>query len=264
MSGPSERIGEIQPRAMDQIVGIIPARYGSTRFPGKPLADVGGKSMIRRVYEQAKRSRSLQRVVVATDDERIREHVRSFGGEAVLTPVEIPSGTDRCWAALGRIGGAFRYVVNIQGDEPFIDPSQIDQLASVLNDGKTEIATLIIPVGRQELLFDPGEAKVVVNAEMEALYFSRSVIPFVHGEPPERWVTSHRFYRQVGMYAYRTDILGRITTLPVSPLEQAESLEQLRWLENGFRIRCVETAFESHCIDKPEDVERILRQMNLS
>lgn len=241
------------------IVGIIPARYASTRYPGKPLIDIQGKTMIRRVYEQATKSKSLDRVVVATDDERIYEHVTDFGGEAVMTRENHPSGTDRCKEAVEQLDGTYQYVINIQGDEPFIDPTQIDTLAAVLADGTTELATLIIPVKDHELLSDKGEVKVVLNTNMEALYFSRMVVPFIKGRDEKEWHLHHKYYRHVGMYAYRKDVLEAITKLPVSSLEQAESLEQLRWLEHGFKIKCALTDFESHCIDTPEDVEKVLR-----
>ncbi len=245
------------------IVGIIPARYASTRFPGKPLIDIRGKSMIQRVYEQASKSSSLDKVVVATDDERIKEHVLAFGGYVVMTTEDHPSGTDRCWDALQQVEGKYDYVINIQGDEPFIDPSQIDTLAAVLKDGTTELATLIIPVDNHEVLFDMGEVKVVLNDNMEGMYFSRMVIPYIKGIPQENWHQHHDYYRHVGMYAYRTDVLEKLTALPVSSLEKAESLEQLRWLQKGFKIKCAITQFDSHCIDTPEDVEKVLRLMNI-
>lgn len=243
------------------IAGIIPARWASTRFPGKPLADIGGKTMLRRVYEQASRSRSLQAVVVATDDDRIAEHVRSFGGRVVMTAADHPSGTDRCQEALLKLDTSFDYVINIQGDEPFIEPEQIDELASVLENGKVELATQMIEVDSHEILFDRGEVKIVLNDRSEALYFSRMPIPFLKGVDEKEWHTRHRYYRHVGMYAYRADILEQITRLPVSPLEKAESLEQLRWLEHGYRIRCVSTRFDSHCIDTPADIEKVLSIM---
>jgi len=243
------------------IAGIIPARWASTRFPGKPLADIGGKTMLRRVYEQASRSRSLQAVVVATDNDRIAEHVRSFGGRVVMTAADHPSGTDRCQEALLKLDTSFDYVINIQGDEPFIEPEQIDELASVLENGKVELATQMIEVDSHEILFDRGEVKIVLNDRSEALYFSRMPIPFLKGVDEKEWHTRHRYYRHVGMYAYRADILEQITRLPVSPLEKAESLEQLRWLEHGYRIRCVSTRFDSHCIDTPADIEKVLSIM---
>ena len=243
------------------IAGIIPARYASTRFPGKSLIDIQGRSMIQRVYEEAAQSKSLDKIVVATDDERILQHVVSFGGEAVMTAAHHPSGTDRCRDALLQIGEGYDYVINIQGDEPFINPAQIDELAAILQDGSVELATQMIPVGNYEELFDRGEVKIVLNDKMEALYFSRMVIPFIKGVNEKDWHLHHTYYRHVGMYAYRRDILEQITRLPASSLEKAESLEQLRWLEHGFKIKCVITHFESHCIDTPEDVEKVLRRM---
>lgn len=246
------------------ILGIIPARFASTRFLGKPLVMIEGKSMIRRVYEQALKSESLDKVVVATDDDRIASHVKAFGGAVVITKPKHPSGTDRCMEALELLGGPYEYVINIQGDEPFIAPSQIDLLASVLKGGNTEIATLIIPVDNKDVLFDTGEVKVVLNPAMEALYFSRAVIPFLKDVPPEEWHLRRAYYRHVGMYAYRADILRQLTQLPVSSLEKAESLEQLRWLEAGYKVKCVITNHDSHCIDAPEDVEKVLKMMRES
>jgi 3-deoxy-manno-octulosonate cytidylyltransferase (CMP-KDO synthetase) len=245
------------------IAGIIPARYASTRFPGKSLIDIQGKSMIQRVYEEAAKSKSLHKLVVATDDERILHHVQLFGGEAVMTGADHPSGTDRCWDALQQLGEGYQYVINIQGDEPFINPAQIDELVAILHDGAVELATQMIPVSNHEELFDKGEVKIVLNDKMEALYFSRMVIPFIKGVDESVWHKHHTYYRHVGMYDYRRDVLEKITMLPVSALEKAESLEQLRWLEHGFKIKCVITHFESHCIDTPADVEKVLRRMGM-
>lgn len=242
------------------IVGIIPARYASTRFPGKPLIDIDGKSMIRRVYEQASKAGSLSRLIVATDDERIAEHVHTFGAEYVMTDSELPSGTDRCWQALQRAEIKAEYVINIQGDEPFINPEQIEELA-VACDGQAELVTQMIRIDRSEFLHDMGEVKIVLNDQHEALYFSRSPIPFLKGIPSNEWHLHHDYYRHVGMYAYRTDILAKICRLEPSALEKAESLEQLRWLENGYRIRLTETQYDSHCVDTPEDVEKVLKLM---
>lgn len=239
------------------IAGIIPARYASTRFPGKPLADINGKTMIQRVYERAAQSQALAIVAVATDDERIAEHVRSFGGNVVMTAPHHPSGTDRCFEALQWLGDSYKYVINIQGDEPFIDPEQINELAAVLQDGTAEIATQMIAVTSYEELIDNGEVKITLNANNEALYFSRNTIPFVKGVDEQEWHLHHTFYRHVGMYAYRADILEAITKLPVSALEKAESLEQLRWLEHGYKIKCVSTKYDSHCIDTPEDLAKL-------
>jgi len=242
------------------ILGIIPARYASSRFPGKPLVEIEGKSMIRRVYEQASQAKTIDKLVVATDDERIATHVKAFGGEVVMTKAEHPSGTDRCYEAFKNVAGDFNYIINIQGDEPFLDPQQIDELGAVCK-GQTELATQMIKVDNSAFLFDQGEVKIVLNHENEALYFSRMVIPFIKGKPEAEWHLHHSYYRHVGMYAYRRDVLQAITKLPVSALEKAESLEQLRWLEAGYKIKCVETTFDSHCVDTPEDIERVLKLM---
>lgn len=241
------------------IVALIPARYASTRFPGKPLIEIEGKTMIRRVYEQASKSKLVDEVVVATDDDRIAEHVKAFGGKVVITRADHPSGTDRCYEALTLLDKPYQYVINIQGDEPFIDPEQIDELAAVLQSGEVELATQMIAIDSEALLFDRGEVKIVLNTNNEALYFSRMPIPFIKGVPESDWHKHHTYYRHVGMYAYRRDVLEQLTRLPVSALEKAESLEQLRWLEHGFKIKCVPTKFDSHCIDTPEDVEKVLR-----
>jgi len=242
------------------ILGLIPARYASTRFPAKPLVDIAGKSMIQRVYEQATKSRSLGRVVVATDHPEIFEHVQRFGGEVCLTREDHVSGTDRCYEALTLQPGSFDYVINIQGDEPFIQPEQIDLLASALN-GITEIATLIKGIDNDEQLFNPNVVKAVINVMQEALYFSRSPIPHIRNTPEADWRSKQIFYKHIGMYAYRTDILKKLTTLPVSSLERAESLEQLRWLENGFRIVTALTSTETTGIDTPEDLQRVLERL---
>ncbi len=243
-----------------KIIGIIPARYASTRYPGKPLIDIAGKSMIQRVYEQAKKAKGLTEVIIATDDQRIAVHVKSFGAEVVLTQEGHPSGTDRCYEALLNYGKTFDYVINIQGDEPFIDPAQIDELAAVC-DGSSELATQMIPVDSYEILFDKGEVKIVMNTQQEALYFSRMVIPFIKGVDEKEWHKHHAYYRHVGMYAYRADVLKALTALSPSSLENAESLEQLRWLENGYKIKLVRTNFDSHCIDTPEDVAKVTQLM---
>ncbi|UHG93645.1 3-deoxy-manno-octulosonate cytidylyltransferase [Spirosoma oryzicola] len=247
------------------IIGIIPARYGSTRFPGKPLADIGGKTMIQRVMEQAGQAQSLDKIIVATDDERIAEVVVRLGGEAVMTRTDHPSGTDRCWEAYSRFvtdgqkaASSTDYIINIQGDEPFIDPEQIDELAAIL-DGTVELATQMASVDSAEMLHDPKEAKIVVNTRNEVVYFSRSAIPYLWGLDPAVWHQHHAYRRHVGLYAYRADILEQITQLPPSPLEQAESLEQLRWLEAGYRIKLVETRHQTPSIDSPGDIEKALR-----
>lgn len=242
------------------ILGLIPARYASTRFPAKPLVDIAGKSMIRRVYEQAKKSASLHRVVVATDHAAIFDHVKDFGGEVCMTREDHVSGTDRCYEALTLQPTDFDYVINIQGDEPFIQPEQIDLLASAL-DGKTEIATLIKAIDTDEHLFNPNIVKVVINQAQEALYFSRSPIPHIRSTAEAAWRDKHTFFKHIGMYAYRADILKKLTMLPVSSLERAESLEQLRWLENGFRIATAQTLTETTGIDTPEDLQKVLARL---
>lgn len=245
-----------------KILGIIPARYASTRFPGKPLIEIMGKSMLQRVYEQAKKSKLLTDVIIATDDERIETHAKSFDAKVVLTKADHPSGTDRSYEAYLNTKITYDYIINIQGDEPFIDPSQIDLLAGIC-DGNTELATLMIKCNNHEVLFDKGEVKITLNTNKEALYFSRMVIPFIKGVDEKEWHKHFDYYRHVGMYAYRNDILEKITKLKPSPLEIAESLEQLRWLENGFKIKCAETLHDSHCIDTPEDVEKVLKLMGI-
>lgn len=244
------------------IVAIIPSRYASTRFPGKPLIDIMGKTMIQRVYEQTAKSKRIDKVVIATDDERIAEHVRSFGGHVVMTAESHPSGTDRCWDAVQQLEENYDYIINVQGDEPFIDPGQVDELAAVL-DGEVELATQMMKVDRHEILFDINEAKIVVNANNEAIYFSRMAIPYLKGVEQQDWHLHHTYYRHVGIYAYRRDVLEKITRLPVSALEKAESLEQLRWLENGYKIKCGLTSFSSHGINTPEDLEKVLKLVNL-
>jgi len=239
-----------------KILGVIPARYASSRFPGKPLADLLGKSMVERVYLQCRKAKKLSEIVVATDHPEILAHVKAFGGNACLTSDQHPSGTDRCCEAMELQKTSFDFVVNIQGDEPFINPQQIDLLCSSLHE-KTELATLIQKIITLDQLQSPNEAKVVINHRKEALYFSRSPIPFVQKTVEKDWLNNVIFYRHVGLYVYRQDILKRITKLPVSSLEKAESLEQLRWIENGFTVQTVETDMEEGmCIDTPEDLEK--------
>jgi 3-deoxy-manno-octulosonate cytidylyltransferase (CMP-KDO synthetase) len=245
------------------ILGIIPARYASTRFPAKPLADLGGLSMIRRVYTQAKKSELLTKVVVATDHEEIFNHVADFGGEVCMTSPHHASGTDRCYEVLSKENTSFDYVINIQGDEPFIAPEQIDLLASLL-DGDTELATLVKKIDSVEQLFNPNLVKVVVNNNSEAMYFSRSPIPYFRNMDQAEWVTHHTYFKHIGMYGYRNTVLEKITRLSVSSLEKAESLEQLRWLENGFKIKVKETDIETIGIDTPEDLKSAIHLINNS
>lgn len=236
-------------------IGIIPARFQSTRFPGKPLAELGGKPIIQRVYENTKKA--LAEVYVATDDERIFRAVEAFGGKAVYTSSDHQSGTDRCAEAAQKIAGQIQFdvVINIQGDEPFIRTEQIEGLKDCFNFPETEIATLIKPITDPAEITNINRPKVVVNKSQEALYFSRSPIPFVRDARSEEWIGRTPFYSHIGMYAYRYNILLELTQLPVGILEKAESLEQLRWLENGYHIRTAQTTFENIGIDTPEDLE---------
>jgi 3-deoxy-manno-octulosonate cytidylyltransferase (CMP-KDO synthetase) len=238
--------------------GIIPARFASSRFPGKPLALIGNKSMIQRVYEQA--GKSISSVYVATDDKRIYEAVLTFGGKAVMTSADHQSGTDRCAEAADLIedetGKKIDIVINIQGDEPFIKPEQIDLLKECFSNGKVEIATLVRKAEPGEDIFNPNQPKVVLNTEGDAIYFSRAAIPFIREAEKSEWTRKHIFYKHIGLYAYRTETLKKITCLARSPLEISESLEQNRWIENGFRIRTAVTKWESVGIDTPDDLER--------
>ena len=242
------------------IIGIIPARFASTRFPGKPLADIKGKSMIQRVYEQAKKSASLSAVIIATDDVRIEEVVRGFGGSVCMTSPEHPSGTDRCAEVVEKLKLDCDAVINIQGDEPFIEPAQIDLLASCFEDPRTELATLIKKISASEILFNVNTPKVIIDTEAFAIYFSRHPIPFIRGAHESEWLSKNTFYQHIGIYGYRADSLMKITQLRPSALERAESLEQLRWIENGYKIKTAVTDFESIAIDTPSDLENILNR----
>lgn len=243
-----------------KILGIIPARYASTRFPGKPLIDILGKTMIRRVYEQADKANKLEKVIVATDDKRIYDEVLSFGGRAMMTDENHLNGTERCYEVILKLSEAYDYAINIQGDEPFIQPEMIDELAAIL-DGKTELGTLVKTISDPEILTNANSMKVVLNKNDEAMYFSRSCIPFVRGVDSDEWLQKHIFYKHIGIYGYRTDILKQITSLDATKLEIAESLEQLRWLENGLKIKVAKTDFETHGIDTPDDLIKLEKLM---
>lgn len=248
-----------------KILGVIPARYASSRFPGKPLVDIHGKTMIRRVYEQAKKSTLLNDVVVATDDERIYREVESFGGEVMFTSPQHNNGTERCAeVAQNTVADV---VINIQGDEPYIQPEQIDALARCFDSPGTQIATLIKQHALDEALQNPARIKVTVNKHLQALYFSRSVIPFQRATnnsspPPRGGLGGATYYKHIGIYGYRKDVLLEIVQLQPSMLELTESLEQLRWLENGYTIQCALTDHESLAVDTPEDLEEILRSLS--
>lgn len=240
-----------------KFVGIIPARYASTRFPGKPLAMLGGKPVIQRVYEQVKAC--FDDLYVATDDERIFDAVKAFGGNVVMTSEDCKNGTERCLDAYKRLGLDCDVIVNIQGDEPFIQPRQVNSLIECFDTEGTDIATLVKPFEAAdglERLECPNSPKVVFDENGFAIYFSRSVVPYLRGVEKEEWLNVHTFYKHLGIYAYRADILEALTKLPQSSLEKAESLEQLRWLENGYRIRIGITDVETIGIDTPDDLER--------
>lgn len=238
-------------------LAIIPARYASTRFPAKPLAMLGGRPIIERVYRQV--GRAVEDVVVATDDERIAEAVARFGGRAVMTSTEHRSGTDRCYEALTKVEGDYDIVINVQGDEPFIQPEQIRSLIACFDDLATDIATLVKPFTAEDgiaALENPNTPKVVISNDNKAIYFSRSVIPYMREVPREEWLTRHTYYKHIGMYAFRAKTLGEVTSLAQSSLELSEKLEQLRWLENGYRIGVGITNIETIGIDTPDDLRR--------
>lgn len=244
-------------------IALIPARYASTRFPGKPLVMIGEKMMIQLVYERV--SQYFEHCFVATDDKRIESAVKGFGGRVVMTSTEHKSGTDRCAEALSKVerqsGIRFDVVVNIQGDEPFVSGEQLEKIRSSFDDSQTQIATLVKQFSASEDISNPNSPKVIVSANGFALYFSRSVIPFIRGVDSEQWQSVHTFWKHIGLYAYRSEVLREITQLPQGELEKAESLEQLRWLENGYKIKVSQTTTESIAIDTPEDLERVIALM---
>lgn len=247
-----------------KVLGIIPARYASSRFPGKPLAEIGGKPMVQWVYEKA--SRVFDNIYVATDDDRISKRVEAFGGKCLITSAEHKSGTDRCAEALALAsplsGIDFDVVVNIQGDEPFIAEDQLRLVVKPFDNDQVQIATLAKPFAKGEDIFNPNTPKLVVAKNGKALYFSRSAIPFVRGSVSEEWVNSHTYLKHIGLYAYRSKVLLEITKLEQSYLEITESLEQLRWLENGYSIHVKITNIETQAVDTPEDLEKVRLQVD--
>lgn len=247
-----------------KFLGIIPSRYASTRFPGKPLEDMDGKPMIQRVYEQVQTT--VNHLYVATDDVRIADAVKQFGGNVIITSGEHNSGTDRCYEAYCKAGEDFDVVINIQGDEPFIQPEQIELLKSCFSEAATQIATLVKPFDKEgnfeQTIFNPNTPKVVFNNRYEAMYFSRSILPYIRGKEYTEWLHTHTFYKHIGLYAYRSDILKEITALPQSSLEIAESLEQLRWLQNGYKIKVAVTHQETIGIDTPKDMAKALEYLH--
>lgn len=245
-----------------RFAGIIPARYASSRFPGKPLALIGNRTMIQRVYEQA--SKALELVYVATDDKRIFDTVHKFGGKAIMTSPLHQSGTDRCAEAVKMIetetAGSIEIVINIQGDEPFIRPQQIELLMKCFTSEEVEIATLIRQTEPGEDIFNPNQPKVIIKSNGDAIYFSRAAIPFIRDTDASEWSVKHTYYKHIGLYAYRTETLNKLTLLAPSPLEITESLEQNRWIENGFLIKTAVTLWESVGIDTPADLDKVKLQ----
>lgn len=243
------------------VIGIIPARYASTRFPGKPLAYINEKSVIQRVFEQCKSTDILDRVVVATDDERIWDHVMDFGGEAVMTGKAHQNGTSRCAEAISNIekdsGASFEVVINIQGDEPFIQPEQIGGVVAIFKDPDAQVGTLSKKITSDEELFNPNVVKLVTDRNDKAIYFSRNPIPFVRDVHETHWLSHTSFYKHIGIYGYRKNILIQLAKLEPAPLELAEKLEQLRWMENGYRISVEYTEYDSFGIDTPEDLLKL-------
>lgn len=236
------------------VLGVIPARYASQRLPAKPLADIGGKTMIQRVYAQASLCPDLDKVVVATDDSRIYDHVLAFGGEAVMTLPTHPSGTDRCAEVAEQLAGKYDIVLNIQGDEPFLNPVQLSELVQMFAYPDTQIATLGKKIETLAELLDEKEAKIALDDTQRALYFSRSPVPYLKGIAQEAWLAHGTFYKHIGLYGFRSEVLKQIPSLPVSALERAEGLEQLRWLSH-FVVRVGFTHFETFAIDTPADLE---------
>lgn len=243
-----------------KILGIIPARYASTRFPAKPLVDIYGKSMIQRVYEQAKQSLLLTKLIVATDDQRIFDEVKSFDGEVMMTSESHQNGTERCAEVLSKQEDDFDIVINIQGDEPFFKSEAIDLISKCFEDKRTDIATLIKKIENIEDLENPTVVKAVITKQNKALYFSRMGIPHYRNDNSANRINKHTFFKHIGIYAYRPEVLKQIVKLGESTLEKAESLEQLRWLENGFQIFTNITTHDSNSVDTPEDLEALLKQ----
>ena len=240
-----------------KVLGIIPSRYGSSRFPGKPLIDLLGKSMIQRVYEQSKKCADFDAVVVATDDQRIYDHVKAFGGEVVMTGEHHASGTERCGEVIETYSD-YDIVINIQGDEPLIQPAQLSKLIALFKDDTVSIGTLVKEMGDARDIRNPNRVKVVLDHEKNGIYFSRSPIPHIANTPHEDWLKASKFYKHIGIYAWRTKTLKDLLALQPSPLEKLESLEQLRWIYYGYSIKTTETHIETPNIDAPEDVDAVI------
>jgi 3-deoxy-manno-octulosonate cytidylyltransferase (CMP-KDO synthetase) len=246
-----------------KILCVIPARYGSTRFPGKALVDIRGKSMVQRVYEQVNKATGILKTIVATDHDLIYADVKKFGGNVCMTSDQHINGSERCNEVLQLESDTYDYIINVQGDEPFISPDQINLLINILV-GDCEIGSLCKHISQTEAIFNANTVKVVKNISDEALYFSRAPIPHQRSQNKENWLDHHKYYKHIGIYGFRTDILPQLVDLPPASLELAESLEQLRWLENGFKIKLAETYKETIGIDIPEDLERAISYMKLN
>lgn len=244
-----------------KILGIIPSRYQSSRFPGKPLIDIAGKSMIQRVYEQSSKSALINELIVATDDQRIFDHVESFGGNVMMTSESHTSGTDRCGEVVEKYSD-FDIVINIQGDEPLIRPDQLDELLTAFKNSDVKLATLVKRMSSIEDVLNPNRIKVVLDKDKNGVYFSRSPIPFIANRDKSEWLAKADFWKHIGIYAWRSDVLSKLIALPKTELEQQESLEQLRWIYNGFKIATVETQIETPNIDVPEDLKKVLSLLN--
>lgn len=240
---------------MSKFIGVIPSRYASSRFPGKPLVMIGGKTMIQRVYEQV--SQALDEVVVATDDTRIKDTVKSFGGNVIMTDSTLPNGTARCFQAVDRLQTNADIIINIQGDEPFINPKQIETIKQIFENSEVSISTLIKKITAEKDLTNPNIPKVIINKKGEAIYFSRSTIPFLRNVPKSDWLNHYTFYKHIGLYAYRKEVLEQLVNLSPTANEKAESLEQLRWIDHGYKIQTGITEFETIGIDTPEDIDSI-------
>ena len=240
-----------------KILGIIPSRYESSRFPGKPLIDIAGKSMIQRVYEQSLKSSLINELVVATDDKRIYDHVKAFKGNVVMTSTKHTSGTDRCGEVIEKYKD-FDIVINIQGDEPLIRPEQLDELLIAFKNSDIKLATLIKKMTSIKDVLNPNRIKVVLDKDRNGIYFSRSPIPYIANVDKSEWLNKADFWKHIGIYAWRTDVLLKLINLPKTDIEKQESLEQLRWIYNGYKIATVETSIETPNIDVPEDLETVL------
>ena len=247
-----------------KFIGIIPARYASTRFPGKPLAIINGKSMIQRVYEQVYKSnifsttsKNESKIIVATEDISIENHVKNFNGNVMMTSSKHKTGTERCFEVVEKLQENYDVVINIQGDEPYIDPTQIEKLGSCFTNKNIQLATLLKIITDKDELFDINVVKAVVNNKKEAVYFSRNPIPFFRGKDKEKWLSFHDYYKHIGIYGYRTDVLKKIVKFKPTPLETAESLEQLRWLENALKINIEFTEIDSFSIDTYDDLVKV-------